>query len=51
VSTKSQQTAPGSVQTVRTQAPRALLTSFMQRMLGKIDRGEILLQTPGGRRS
>jgi hypothetical protein len=36
---------------VRTQAPRALLTSFMQRMLGKIDRGEILLQTPGGRRS
>jgi cyclopropane-fatty-acyl-phospholipid synthase len=46
----SAENAPGSVDTVRTQAPSALFTSFMQRMLRKLDCGEILLQTPGGRR-
>ena len=50
MSTETQQTAPESVDTARTLAPSALLTSFMQRMLRKIDCGEILLQTPGGRR-
>ena len=50
MSTETQQTAPESVDTARTLAPSALLTSFMQRMIRKIDCGEILLRTPGGRR-
>jgi cyclopropane-fatty-acyl-phospholipid synthase len=50
MSTESEQTAPRSVDTVRTQTSRMLLASFMQRILRKIDCGEILLQTPGGRR-
>ena len=51
MSTESEQTAPaGSVDTVKTQTSRAQFASFMQRMLRKIDCGEILLQTPGGRR-
>jgi len=50
MSTESEQTAPVSVDTVRTQTSRALLASFMQHMLRKVDCGEILLQTPAGRR-
>ena len=50
MSTENQQTAPESVETAMTERPRALLTSFLQRMLSKIDCGEILVRTPGGRR-
>jgi len=50
MSTENQQTAPESVETAMTERPSALLTSFLQLMLSKIDCGEILLRTPGGRR-
>ena len=50
MSSESQQTAPASLDISRTPASPALLKSFMQRMLRKIDCDEILLQTPGGRR-
>jgi cyclopropane-fatty-acyl-phospholipid synthase len=50
MSSESEQIAPGSVDTVRTTTSPALFKSFVQSMLGKIDCGEILLQTPGGQR-
>ena len=50
MSTETQQTAPESVDTARTRRRARCSTSFMQRMLRKIDCGEILLQTPGGQR-
>ena len=50
MSSENQQTAPGSLDLAGTPTPPALLKSFMQRMLRKIDCDEILLQTPGGRR-
>ena len=50
MSSENEQTAPAPVDTARTTTTAALLKSFMQRMLHKIDCGEILLQTPGGRR-
>lgn len=50
MSLESQHTAPASVDAASTPASRASLNSFMQRMLRKIDCGEILVQTPGGRR-
>lgn len=50
MSTESEQTAPGGVVTARIQTSPPLLNSLLQRMLRKIDCGEILLQTPGGRR-
>jgi cyclopropane-fatty-acyl-phospholipid synthase len=49
MSSETQQAAPGSVDTASAPAP-ARIKSMMQRMLRKIDCGEILLQTPGGRR-
>ncbi|MDP3689623.1 cyclopropane-fatty-acyl-phospholipid synthase family protein [Bradyrhizobium sp.] len=50
MSSESHQAAPGSLDLSGTPTSPALLTSFMQRMLRKIDCDEILLQTPGGRR-
>jgi cyclopropane-fatty-acyl-phospholipid synthase len=50
MSSENEQTAPGPVDTARTPTSGALLKSLMQTMLRKIDCGEILLQTPGGRR-
>ena len=50
MSSENQQTAPGSLDLAGTPTPPALLKSFLQRMLRKIDCDEILLQTPGGRR-
>ncbi|MGE9009531.1 class I SAM-dependent methyltransferase [Leptospira interrogans] len=50
MSLESQHTAPASVDAASTPAPRVSLNSFMQRMLRKIDCGEILVQMPGGRR-
>jgi cyclopropane-fatty-acyl-phospholipid synthase len=50
MSTESEHIAPGPVDAVGTQTSRALFSSFMQRMLHKVDCGRILLQTPGGRR-
>jgi cyclopropane-fatty-acyl-phospholipid synthase len=50
MSTESEQAVPGSIDGVRTQARPPFLGSYMQRMLGKIDCGRIVLQTPGGRR-
>jgi len=50
MSSEGQQTAPGSIDTARTPTSHPPLKSFMQRMLRKVDCGEILLQTPGGRR-
>jgi cyclopropane-fatty-acyl-phospholipid synthase len=47
MSTETQQTAPESIDTARASA---LFTSFIQRMLRKIDCGVILLRTPGGQR-
>jgi cyclopropane-fatty-acyl-phospholipid synthase len=46
---ESEQTAPVSVDGAVTPASRELLRSFVRRMLRKIDCGEIVLQTPGGR--
>jgi cyclopropane-fatty-acyl-phospholipid synthase len=50
MSSENEQTAPGSVDTVGAPISPTLIKSFLQRMLRKIDCGEILLQTPGGRR-
>ena len=50
MSSESHQAAPGSLELSGTPASPALLKSFIQRMLRKIDCDEILLQTPGGRR-
>ena len=50
MSSESQPTTPASLDIPRTPASPALLKSFMQRMLRRIDCDEILLQTPGGRR-
>lgn len=50
MSSEGQQTAPGSVDTAGAPISPTLIKSFLQRMLRKIDCGEILLQTPGGRR-
>ncbi|MFH1343469.1 MAG: cyclopropane-fatty-acyl-phospholipid synthase family protein [Pseudomonadota bacterium] len=50
MSSENQQTAPRSLDLSGTPASPALLKSFMQRMLRKVDCDEILLQTPGGRR-
>ena len=50
MSSESHQAAPGSLELSGTPASTALLKSFIQRMLRKIDCDEILLQTPGGRR-
>jgi len=49
MSLESQHTVPASVDAASTPS-RASLNSFTQRMLRKIDCGEILVQTPGGRR-
>lgn len=49
MSSESQQTAAGSVDIARAPTSPALLKPLMQRMLRKIDCGQILLQTPGGR--
>ena len=46
----SQHVAPTTVEAEWTPEPQASLTSLMQRVLRRIDCGEILLQTPGGRR-
>jgi cyclopropane-fatty-acyl-phospholipid synthase len=50
MSSESQQTAPASVDLASTPTSRTQVKSIMQRLLRKIDCGEILLQTPGGRR-
>jgi cyclopropane-fatty-acyl-phospholipid synthase len=50
MSSEGQQTAPGSIDTVGTPISPTLIKSFLQRVLRRIDCGEILLQTPGGRR-
>lgn len=47
---ESQRTVPVPAGSEWTPAPRASLASLVQRMLRSIDCGEILLQTPGGRR-
>lgn len=49
MSSENQHAAPTSLDLSGTASP-ALLKSFMQRMLRKIDCDEISLQTPGGRR-
>jgi cyclopropane-fatty-acyl-phospholipid synthase len=50
MSTESEHIAPRSIGRVATANSRGLLNAFVQRMLGKIDCGKIVLQTPGGRR-
>jgi cyclopropane-fatty-acyl-phospholipid synthase len=47
---ESQSTVPASLQPEWTSRPNAALASFVQRLLRSIDCGEIVLQTPGGRR-
>ena len=50
MSSESHQAAPGSLDLSGTPTSPALLKTFMQRMLRKVDCDEILLQMPGGRR-
>ncbi|MBR1154050.1 cyclopropane-fatty-acyl-phospholipid synthase family protein [Bradyrhizobium sp. JYMT SZCCT0428] len=50
MSLESQHTAAASVDAATTPTTRTSLNSFMQRMLRKIDCGEILVHTPAGRR-
>ena len=49
MSSENEQTAPVSVDTADAPTSGALVKTFIRRLLRKIDCGEIVLQTPGGR--